>query len=364
MPKMSDSSYPKLTGVARNDRIHAEDMSQADPAQVTRYLEVQDLLAGTLGYASMAVHTTMTGNLTLLNTDAAYRSLNPNGANRNVTLPTVGADNHPYLIRNESTSAYTLTVLWGTMVIAVLRSGESVLILSDGVAWYAYGESLYNGWVNPNETWTYVSASSFRVTGDRRSTYKKGTKLWWTQSGVQKWAVVVSSTYSSPYTTVNIFINTDYVIANATITGNYYSYIEDPAGFPDQFNFAVTWIGLTAGNAVVVAKCSLTPSVCKGFVSLTYDATSPTTSITGAVSINPPVTPLLSTDYLAIGAVALVDTGVALYMGEAVLRITGVIDVRVINASGTYAVWGSISSAIPFAWGASDLMTIDFEFLW
>ena len=413
MPKFTDSSYPKLTGVARADRIHAEDMSQADPAQITRYLEVQDLLAVTYRYASMAIRTTMTGTLTLLNTDSAYQSLNPNGANRTVNLPTAGADNHPFLLVNRAASTYTITVMSGASIVVVLQPGDTRTVVSDGVGWYllngdnihsaadkstpvdademslwdsavgllkkltfanlkaalkSYFDLLYysaSGWISQNETWYYSSASTFYMSGDKRSVYKKGTKLQWVQSGVTKYGTVVSSSYSAPNTTVTIFVNTDHTLLAASITSNYYSYMEDPAGFPDQWNFAVTWTGLTVGNATVVAKCSLTPNVCKGFVSLKHADVSPTTSITGAVSITPPVTPLLSADFVPIGAVSLIDIGTALYMGEAVFRNgSGLIEVRVIHAGGTYAIWSTISSTIPFMWGASDLMTIDFEFLW
>lgn len=217
-----------------------------------------------------------------------------------------------------------------------------------------------DGWVNANETWTYVSASSFRVTGDKTGVYKKGTKLLWTQSSVAKRGVVISSSYSSPYTTINIFVNTDFTIANTTITNNFYSYIENPLGWSGVFNWSPTFSNLTVGNATVAAIATFVgESVCKFSVSVQW-AASPTSSIAGAVTLTPPVTPNTAHDYLPVGPVGLIDTGVALYMGEAVYRsTTGLIDIRVIKADGTYATWTFISSSVPFTWGANDLLTIN-----
>ena len=78
------------------------------------------------------------------------------------------------------------------------------------------------------------------------------------------------------------------------------------------------------------------------------------------VSFTPPVTVDTTHDYLPIGAVAMVNLGTALYMGEAVyISAIGNVDVRVIYAAGTYAVCGSISSTVPFTWAEDDLLTID-----
>jgi hypothetical protein len=49
-------------------------------------------------------------------------------------------------------------------------------------------------------------------------------------------------------------------------------------------------------------------------------------------------------------------------MGEAVLRSTNSIEIRVIDASGTYAAWAFISASVPFTWAENDQLTIDFEY--
>ena len=88
----------------------------------------------------------------------------------------------------------------------------------------------WNGWITPDETWTYASASTFIVPGDQTTKYTIGTILKWTQTTV-KYGIVSSSSYSSPNTTVTIVVNTDYTIANAVITNNYYSYSTMSQGY-------------------------------------------------------------------------------------------------------------------------------------
>jgi len=106
-----------------------------------------------------------------------------------------------------------------------------------------------DGWSPAVETWTYASASSFTVAGDQTVKYSKGARLKFTQTATVKYAVVLSSSYSSPNTTVNILVNTDYTIANDTISANYISYALNPQGYPGWFAVAApTFIGIDNGS--------------------------------------------------------------------------------------------------------------------
>lgn len=306
---------------------------------------------------------TMTTDLTLTDGDTAIQRLNCNGANRVVSLPASAAGNHPFLLINTSASAYALTVKSndGATTFLILQMGEYEFLMPDGNgSWKILSGAVDDGWINPHETWTYASASSFTVSGDKRTRYKKGARLKYTQAGSVKYAVVVSSSYSASNTTVAIFVNTDYTIANSAISANYVSYADVPTGWPGVFNWTPTWTNLSVGNGTQSALAEFHGAVCRFSVSVIWAAAAPTTAISGAVSLLPPVT-ANAIEYLPIGAVGLVDAGVALYMGEAVLRGSGSIDIRVINASGTYAVWSSISSTVPFTWGADDRLTVDGE---
>lgn len=106
------------------------------------------------------------------------------------------------------------------------------------------------GWVDPGHTLVYVSASSFKVVGvDVTSIYVAGTKLRFKQGGGWKYALVASSTYSTD-TTVTIVVNTDYTIANAVITDNYYSYEATPTGLPSRFSVPniIGWATLSSNG--------------------------------------------------------------------------------------------------------------------
>lgn len=99
-----------------------------------------------------------------------------------------------------------------------------------------------DGWSASADTWVYASASTFTIAGvDRTAVYTKGTRLKFTQT-TEKYAVVLSSSFSTN-TTVTIQVNTDYTIANATITSPYYSYQANPQGYPGWFAIAPTWAG-------------------------------------------------------------------------------------------------------------------------
>lgn len=94
-----------------------------------------------------------------------------------------------------------------------------------------------DGWTADANAWTYASASTFTIAGDQTSVYKKGARVRWTQTTVRYGIVSIDSTYSSPNTTVTIIVNTDFVISNAAISANYYSYMDNPLGFPTWFNY-------------------------------------------------------------------------------------------------------------------------------
>lgn len=107
-----------------------------------------------------------------------------------------------------------------------------------------------DGWTPAQETWTYASASTFTVSGiDVTAKYNKGCRLRFKQGAGYKYAVVVSSAFSTN-TTVTILVNTDFTIATPTaITDNDYSYQQSPQGYPHWFNIAApTWSVSTLDN--------------------------------------------------------------------------------------------------------------------
>lgn len=159
---------------------------------------------------------------------------------------------------------------------AVARAGSLTRKLS------AQSLGLPDGWFTAGETWTYASASTFTVAGvNVTAKYTKGTRIKFTQTTV-KYGVVVASSFSTD-TTVTIAVNTDYTIANAAITENYYSYQTTPQGYPTWFNYTTTPAGWAASPTVVFARFQVTGNLC--FLDLRITGTSNATTATATAPI-------------------------------------------------------------------------------
>ena len=246
---------------------------------------------------------------------------------------------------------------------ATAVEGRATSLESRATALETRNTNLETGWVDAGVTWTYTGAQTFTAPGNLTAIYTKGTRIRFVQSSVIKYGIVLSSVYTS-LTTITIATNLDYTIANSAITAPFYTYIISPPGFPNWFNFAPSWLNLTIGNGTQIAKYSIVGDKLFLHINVKWAAGSPTTSIGGTdVSFTPPVSPASGaySAYSPIGGVGLVDTGVALYMGEALL-VSGAISVRAINAASTYAVWALISATIPFTWGASDELDVQCQY--
>lgn len=160
----------------------------------------------------------------------------------------------------------TLKTYLDTLYLAFVSPGISGNVLtSNGTNWTSAaptgGGGSSDGWNADTNTWTYLSASSFKVPGDKMAIFTKGTRLRFTQSGTVKYATVVSSSYSSPDTTVTIIVNTDYTIANAAITANSYSYINSP-DWPGWFNYTTTFTGFSADPGLGASRYKTEGNIC------------------------------------------------------------------------------------------------------
>lgn len=91
-----------------------------------------------------------------------------------------------------------------------------------------------DGWIPINATLTYASADSptftFTIPGDWTDRIGVGARIKLTQT-TAKYFIVTAISYSSS-TTVSVYGGTDYTLANAAITGPYYSREKAPLGFP------------------------------------------------------------------------------------------------------------------------------------
>jgi hypothetical protein len=93
------------------------------------------------------------------------------------------------------------------------------------------------GWMPASEAWTYASSTTFTVAGDVTTKYQKGDKIKLTQNSTVSYFYVIGVVYSAPNTTITITGGSDYSLANAAISANYFSKAVSPQGFPDWFNY-------------------------------------------------------------------------------------------------------------------------------
>jgi hypothetical protein len=139
---------------------------------------------------------------------------------------------------------------------------------------------LSDGWATPiGETWTYASAVTFTVPNDMTARYSKGTKLKLTQT-TEKYFYVIASTYGAPNTTVTVTGGSDYTLANAAITNNYYSYAVNPEDFPGWFTYAPTLVGFSADPANPVYRFRLDGKLCTVTIRQGTAGTSNATTLT------------------------------------------------------------------------------------
>lgn len=96
----------------------------------------------------------------------------------------------------------------------------------------------WDGWVTCSDTWTYVGANSFKVTGsDVTAKYYTGLKIKLTD-GSTKYGYVVSSTFAVD-TTVTIVLTNGDTLSGGAITNPFYSYNALPRGFNGKIYCAV-----------------------------------------------------------------------------------------------------------------------------
>ena len=140
--------------------------------------------------------------------------------------------------------------------------------------------SIY-GWLRDSDTWVYVSATQFKITGkDVTARFPVGTKIKLTQT-TTKYFYVVATAFSTD-TTVTITGGSDYNLANAAITDPCYSYVETPQGFPGYFNWVPTLTGFSV-NPSGVYRFSMSGKKVNGYVTQNADGTS--NAITFSISL-------------------------------------------------------------------------------
>lgn len=144
-----------------------------------------------------------------------------------------------------------------------------------------------NGWLSANETWTYASASTITVASGAASKYAVGDRIKWTQTTV-KYGVITAVAD----TVLTIAVNTDYTVANAAISANYYSHESSPIGYPHLFAYASAWSGTgtppAIGNGTVTSYFSVMGRNCFADIEILLGSSS--TIGNGTYTFSAPIT--------------------------------------------------------------------------
>lgn len=135
--------------------------------------------------------------------------------------------------------------------------------------------TLIDGWTPADATWTYASASTITVPSGAASIYQKGDRIKWTQTTV-KYGVIVAVAD----TLLTIAVNTDYTVANAAISANYFSHQANPLGYPHWFNFSPTWGGFSVSPSNGFIRYNIVGSMCTYIIMPATGGTSNATSLT------------------------------------------------------------------------------------
>lgn len=172
-----------------------------------------------------------------------------------------------------------------------------------------------DGWISPGETWTYASATTFTISGDKTSKYSVGDKIKLTQT-TPKYFYIIGVSYSAPNTTITVCAGNVYSLANAAITSPYYSKVSTPNGFPGYFTFTPTNVVGFSGTPTILAFFSLNGR----FINIGYSFTGTSNSQYISVDVpfttgTPPYGPLGTA--LGNNAIEVKDNGVWLNSGYA-----------------------------------------------
>ncbi|OPZ44609.1 MAG: hypothetical protein BWY95_02097 [Bacteroidetes bacterium ADurb.BinA104] len=190
-------------------------------------------------------------------------------------------DDHTQYTKHPATSTDNAIVRWDGTGGRTLQN-SSVAIDDNGKL---SGDGL-DGWIYDTDTWSYVSATSFKIAGKNVAyRFPKGTKIKLVNDGSTKYFYVVAATFSTD-TTITITGGSDYSLVSGTISGQAYSYAAAPQNFPQRFNWAPSFTGFSTPPTGAHRFCFI-GNLCHVFVfesggesnSTAFEFTAPVTAI-------------------------------------------------------------------------------------
>ena len=197
-----------------------------------------------------------------------------------------------------------------------------------------------DGWTSANETWTYASASTITVPSGAVSKYAKGDKIKLTQTTVKYFYIVGVAD-----TVLTVTGGSDYTVADAAISANYYSHASSPIGFPGSFAYTPVMIG-SAGSAGTYAatnrnsRFTIIGQTCHIKIHLQITNVG---SWSGVISTNLPIAATNMTNETPVFGYV--------YKSDAVFPLGVGMKAGAILTAGDLRFWGTVGSAY-FAWAA------------
>jgi hypothetical protein len=214
--------------------------------------------------------------------------------------------------------------------------------------------TLYGGWIDPKQSWTYASATTINVPSGALTKYSVGNPIMLTQTTVKYFYIVAVAD-----TLLTISGGSDFTLVNAAISANYYSKGASPVGFPQFFNYTVT--GISATNVTRYGRFCLIGRRCFVDLAVTFQ---------GAITFTTmPTLPIaVSANYLSLNNIyAVAGSGGYGDASPAGNFTNGILPV--VAASGTTvslitnaAPSAAITAAVPITWANGDALEVHFSY--
>lgn len=119
-------------------------------------------------------------------------------------------------------------------------------------------KGVFDGWINPNESWEYLSATTITIPSGGASRYRKGQPIRLKQGGGYKYFYIIGVAD----TVLTITGGSSYTLTNDPITDNYYSMIDNPLDFPSGFEWTPVFTGFSTDPTVANARFRLRGTIC------------------------------------------------------------------------------------------------------
>lgn len=244
----------------------------------------------------------------------------------------------------------------------VRLGGDAIKLRSTDKLWFS-GD--FGGWYGPpvGETWSYASATTFTVPGDQTARFQKGTKIRLVQTYLKFFTVVADPVYSSPNTTVTVTGGSDYSLSNAAIVDPFYSYEENPQGFPQFFNYTPTWSSTgtqpAIGDGSLAGRFSIHGKTVR--VQMRMGIGSTTTFGTGAYTWSVPVA-IASGARRGLGTAVCYDLSVTTVYGNVLHMYSGLAGITIFSQMAANAAFFQMTATGPFTWANGDTLDCDISY--